>query len=215
MGTVKRAYGREDKEARREVILAAATELFEQGQGELPSVVEIATAAGLAKGTVYLYFRTKETIFATLLLNGWRKVFDLLEQTLSPDTTDKQDTVEAFLHAYVEYLNNHRELLMLDALRSMVEHNLKEEIRIDLKQTFDGWLNNSGALIDREIGLSPGRGLKILTRTYALTVGLWKAFGSGRSVEVSAKTSAFYPDFIEELSEALVEYWRGALGSSR
>lgn len=211
---VQRAYGREDKEARRAVILAAASELFERGRNALPSVAEIAAASGLAKGTVYLYFRTKETIFSVLLLDGWRNVFDLLDAALSSDSTDKQGNVEAFLRAYVEHLEDHRELLRLDVIRPMVEQNLEADTLRDQKQTFEAWLNDSGALIDREIGLPPGRGFKLLTRTYALTVGVWRAFDLGRGATAAPGTSASDVDFAGELSEALVEYWRGALGPS-
>jgi AcrR family transcriptional regulator len=51
--------------------LTAADELFAAAQDQLPSVSSIAEAAGLAKGTVYLNFETKEEIFAQLLLEGW------------------------------------------------------------------------------------------------------------------------------------------------
>ena len=67
----KRAYGSQDKLARRHDILEAARRLFHRGGGELPSVARIAEAAGLAKGTIYLYFETREAIYADLLLQGW------------------------------------------------------------------------------------------------------------------------------------------------
>ena len=59
-----------EKEDRKERILAAAREVFFQ-TGIRPATVDaIAARAAVAKGTVYLYFRTKETILAHLLLEG-------------------------------------------------------------------------------------------------------------------------------------------------
>jgi AcrR family transcriptional regulator len=51
-----------------------------KGDGELPAASEIAAAAGLAKSTVYIYFRTKGAIFAAILLDGWGAVFEQLER---------------------------------------------------------------------------------------------------------------------------------------
>lgn len=212
MAIAKRAYGREDKEARREVILAAATDLFRRGHGDLPSVAEIATAAGLAKGTVYLYFPTKETIFVVLLLEGWGRVLELVSQTFPPIAAGKSDAVEAFLSAYVAHLDGHRELLRLDALRSTLERKLEIKDLIAAKETFREWLSAGGARVDRELALTPGRGLKLLTRTYALTVGLWQSSTSGES-NISPELAALQTDFAADLSEALAEYWRGALAS--
>ena len=63
MKTIARhAHALEDKVARRTAILKAASKLFTAGTGSLPTAAEIASAAGLAKGTVYLYFRSKEEI---------------------------------------------------------------------------------------------------------------------------------------------------------
>ena len=66
----KRAYGKEDKQERRDEILAAARHLFTAGGGDLPSVADIAKRAGIAKGTLYLYYSTREEIFASLLRTG-------------------------------------------------------------------------------------------------------------------------------------------------
>ena len=58
------------KEDRKERILASAREVFfEVGTGQ-STVEAIAARAQVAKGTVYLYFETKETILAHLLLEG-------------------------------------------------------------------------------------------------------------------------------------------------
>jgi DNA-binding transcriptional regulator YbjK len=59
----QRARATEDKAIRREQLLAAAALLFDaRGPREI-TIAEVARSAGLAKGTVYLYFATKEELF--------------------------------------------------------------------------------------------------------------------------------------------------------
>ena len=55
-----------DSEARRREILAAAAAQIEEGGFHALNIREIAKRAGVSLGTVYVYFRTKEEIFATL-----------------------------------------------------------------------------------------------------------------------------------------------------
>jgi AcrR family transcriptional regulator len=208
---VKRAYGREDKEARRKVILAAATDLFRDGQGELPSVEQIAARAGLAKGTVYIYFRTKETIFSAALLEGWGSVMGLVDDAFLPAGRTKEGAVAAFLQSYGRYLDAHRELLRLDALRPTLEHNLEYETLLEFKQTLIERLMTRGEVVDRALGLTSGQGLRILMRTHALTCGLWQSCGADCTPLVTPAGALVRLDFAEELSEALTEYWRGAL----
>lgn len=204
----KRAYGREDKEERRDAILAVAAGLFRQGRGELPSAATIAAGAGLAKGTVYLYFRTKEAIFATLLLRGWGEVVDMLETVF---TDQERDPVAVFLSAYVAHLDAHPELLRLDAQRGMLERNLGGPDLIDFKTAFLARLHSGGERIEQALGLTPGRGIQLLLRTHALTVGLWQSMGTDSTILPDAGAEPFPHDFATELAEALAEYWRGAL----
>ena len=53
-------------EAKREAILAASITLFGRYGYRRTSMEEIAREAGIAKGTVYLYFATKEALFRAL-----------------------------------------------------------------------------------------------------------------------------------------------------
>jgi len=61
-----RAIGSDDKEERRNAILDAAERLFVKHPDRMASVAEVAAAAGLAKGTVYLYFPSKEEMLLAL-----------------------------------------------------------------------------------------------------------------------------------------------------
>lgn len=52
---------------RREAILAAALDEFSARGFEAARLDDVARRAGIAKGTIYLYFRDKETLFAELI----------------------------------------------------------------------------------------------------------------------------------------------------
>lgn len=56
-----------EKSGRRQEILAAAAELWRTTSYEGFRMADLAAAAGLAKGTVYLYFPTKEELFLCLM----------------------------------------------------------------------------------------------------------------------------------------------------
>ena len=206
----KRAYGSEDKKARRDDIVEAARRLFAAGTGDLPSVACIAEAAGLAKGTVYLYSRTKETIYADLLLDSWSNVLRDVEEAFGQGD-DGASKVSAFLTRLTIYFDQHPELLRLDALGyGVIERNLEQETRHQFKRGLNDRLASAGAVIDHTLGLPRDRGLQLLMRTYALTRGLWLSFGD-QADTTAADGGLLYTDFKSELGEALTEYWRGAL----
>ena len=208
----KRAYGIEDKQVRRTDILAAARGLFTGAGGELPSVASIAAAAGLAKGTVYLYFETKEAIFADLLLAEWTEVLSELEAVF--DVDDGRDAqVSAFVTRFATYLESHPNLLSLDALGHEIERNLELAALQAFKRDLNERLASTGAAVERALALPSGRGLQMLMRTYAFTRGLWLTLGDGTSFAVE-KGNAPAPGFATELADALAEYWRGALAVS-
>ncbi|HET7728390.1 MAG TPA: helix-turn-helix domain-containing protein, partial [Usitatibacter sp.] len=66
MRTSRRAMDSEDKEERRQALLDAAEKLYLRHPDRMASVAEVAGAAGLAKGTVYLYFPSKEEMLLAL-----------------------------------------------------------------------------------------------------------------------------------------------------
>lgn len=216
---VRYALAPEDKEARRDAILAAARTLFLADGGSLPSAARIADAAGLAKGTVYLYFRTKEEIFAALLIAEWRALLDEVVAAFAPGGGSVDDTVAAFLDRYVGHFDQRPELLRLDALGyAVLEKNLGTDELRAFKLAFVERLNAAGAVVERRLGLPGGRGLQLLMRTYALTRGLWQALDYPEHLTALMDEPALAPmrpAFREELADALAEYWRGALAPTR
>ena len=212
---VSRAVASEDKLARRGAILRAGAALFLSGDGSLPAAARIADAAGLAKGTVYLYFRTKEEIFAALLLEGWGTVMDEVAAAFTAAKGRRAAKVAGFLAAYVRHLDRHPELLRLDALGyGLLEKNMDPANLRAFKLDFVGRLATVGAVVDGALRLPDGRGVRLLMRTYALTRGLWQSsqpYEGLPPVRAEPALACLYPEFGGELLEALEEYWRGAL----
>jgi len=75
-----RARREREKEERRQSILRAARVVFFENGFHRATVDDVAERAEVSKGTVYLYFESKETILAFLLLEGLDELVDKLEQ---------------------------------------------------------------------------------------------------------------------------------------
>lgn len=202
----RKAFAREDKDERRRLILATAARLFLEGDGSLPSSARIAAACDLAKGTVYIYFSTKGAIFAALQAEGWRGLRDAVDQATAGASGSRDDIVAAIIAGLVHHLREHPELLRLDALgHGVIEPNLTAGDRGAFKAGQMDALAASAERLDQALSLSPGKGLSVLLRSYALVRGLWQSLpiGTGNDTVPGA--------FHDEVSEALFEYWRGAL----
>lgn len=208
----QRAYDSISKDQRRQAILEAASSLFEKTDGALPSVAQIAAAAGLGKGTIYLYYRTKEEIFAALLLERWLPALQILEEEFTRSELVLVRRIEAFISRFVDYVRAVPALLRLDALsKEVLERNMSQAALAAHKEAILKDIDRIGKTLENTLGLPPGRGFKLLTRTHAMTRGLWQSFGdTPLDCELDQH---HHPDFAEELQEALFEYWRGALAA--
>ena len=76
--TPARARRERESQERREAILEAARQVFFDKGLQVATVEDVAVQAEIAKGTVYLYFSSKEELIAQLLLQG----LDLLLESL-------------------------------------------------------------------------------------------------------------------------------------
>jgi TetR/AcrR family transcriptional regulator len=84
----QRARSNTDKEARKQQLLNAARTLHRQRDLDW-TMLEVAQTAKLAKGTTYLYFRTKEEVLLELLiqeLGGWFEEFGSILEQSDPNT---------------------------------------------------------------------------------------------------------------------------------
>ena len=100
---------------RREDILKAAREVFKQRGYEKAHVAEIAQRAGVAKGTVYLYFESKQAILDALCDRYQEMIADALLPALQ--NPDAHEAIKDAVHAGLAVASNERDLLKLLDLR--------------------------------------------------------------------------------------------------
>ena len=84
-----RARSAHAKDQRRATLVAAAGRLFADADFEAITIARVAEIAGMAKGTAYLYFATKETLFLELVraeLTAWLTDFVKAVARLRPAT---------------------------------------------------------------------------------------------------------------------------------
>ena len=81
MGTAERKQ-REKEQRRQDIILAAEKVFFSKGI-QTATVDEVAEAAELSKGTIYLYFKDREEIIAALFSRGMALLRDMMVEAAS------------------------------------------------------------------------------------------------------------------------------------
>ena len=82
MNINKRAINKEQKLERKKNILKTALELFKKSSFHEININDIAKKTGIAKGTVFLYFKTKEELFLSLTEIEIKKLFNELNISL-------------------------------------------------------------------------------------------------------------------------------------
>jgi len=90
-------------EARKKDILEISAELFAQKDFHGVTMDEIAEKVGLSKGTLYLYFETKEKLFFSILIERTQSLIHSLKDTIQSNTsfaTSLYDFVLTFLNYF-------------------------------------------------------------------------------------------------------------------
>jgi len=100
---------------RREDILKAARDVFRQSGYGKAHVSEIAQRAGVAKGTVYLYFQSKQAMLDALCDRYQEMVADALLQAMQ--NPDSRAAIKEAVHDALEVASRERDLLKLLDLR--------------------------------------------------------------------------------------------------
>ena len=172
MGQLKRARSTGAKEARRAVILRTARDLFEKSGYDAITVAEVARRSKLAKGTVFLYFATKEALFLDLFEDMQAEWLRALHEAVALD--DKPWPSARLARVITDSLAERPALLRLMPIAATrllpgVSGPRASEFRHKLLRRFFG----IGSLVEQRLGLARAAdGVPLLTFAQAMIVGL-------------------------------------------
>ena len=212
----RRAVAPEHKAEKRALILHAAEELGRRDSSASYSVEQLARKAGLAKGTVYLYFRTREEVLLGVHEKQTHAIFDVVDAALDAPRADAESIVRAGL----KHLRAHPEFFPLAGnCRYMLDTNVGTEAAVAFKAGLAQRLEQLGRKIERLYpALKPGEGAALLTNSYALIVGLWQQADVPsclRGVMNRPEMRIFKIDFEKQLGGALLDLWGAAARRTR
>ncbi len=169
--TKLRARSDDDKNARRDQLLQAALELWDTSRFSSFTMSDVASRAGLAKGTTYLYFKTKEELLLALLTRELEQWFNDLNAALE---TRERWSPKKLARVIAESLRERvtlRRLMVIQA--SVLEHNIAPDTALEFKQfLLKHATATSAALESRLAFLEPGQGVFVLKTLNALVIGL-------------------------------------------
>lgn len=210
--TTVRARSDGAKSDRAGAILAAAQQLFATRSFADVTMAEIARQVGLAKGTLFLYFPTKEALGLSLVEQLLHRWFDALDGGL--DALDRPASPEDVGELVLSALRSAPDLVPLLAIMgSVLEHNVSLEQVRRFKAGLLERMARSGARLEAALPwLELGAGGRVLLILHALVVGLHQLAAPAplvREALASAPLSALRVDFERELAEAFVLHLRG------
>jgi len=215
MAIRQRAIQAEDKQERHEAILDAATRLLLRSPERIASMADVADEAGLAKGTVYLYFPSKEELLLAVHERNIEAFFAALQRRLAGTAPLAVADVLALTREHVVA----PPLFLPLAARclGLMGQSVSAEADLAFKQRMVARLDAAGAGLERHFrDLAPGDGVALLRRTYALILGLWQTSGrpGASGLACGGENGALAPDtFGTDLDRALLALWNGTIAA--
>jgi AcrR family transcriptional regulator len=207
----QRARKDEDKEARRRLLLDEALALYQDTSYAEVKMADVAERARLAKGTVFLYFPTKESLFLALLedlLFAWFERLDGLLRAPGPWTGAR------LARTVVESLEGEETLTrLLAVLQTVLEHNVTVEQARRFKERLLEAQLRAGARAESLLPfLKSGEGPRLLLHLHALVTGLRQMADVAPVTQEVLSLPHMAPlkvDFSTELEAALTALLRG------
>ncbi len=168
----QRARKPEERELRREAILAAAAELFDAEGPQGAGLNAIAARAGFTKSNVYRYFESREEVLLSLFLAELEAFMPAFEARVAACRAGDLDALAA-AGADV-FIARPRLCLLLSILSSVLEQNVSEPAIVALKRGVAGLNARAATAVQARL---PGTTLEdcgwAVAMAAALVAGIW------------------------------------------
>ncbi len=210
---MRRARSAQEKERRRTAILRAAGDLLDEARYEDVSMAAVAREVGIAKGTTYLYFPTKEQLFLAVLEVEYAAWFGAARTALR--ALGDTPTPEQVTAGLMGTLQDRPRLL---SLMERVHRVLEQNISVDAAGAFKGRLQDEATglalVLSEKAGISMRRAMRLLLQLHVLVVGLRQIARPSAAVQTALERPALkgmHVDFDLELRAAVRSLLREAM----
>jgi AcrR family transcriptional regulator len=194
----QRAIGDDNKRERYNAIVETARSLIANDLSKVPSVEELAKQAGLAKGTVYLYFPSKEELLLAVHTDNSRLFFSALIQLVA---SQAKMGIEDFRPIVREHMVDNTDLPV--------------EVVTQFKSLVSQALNTAAVDLVRHFPmLTHDEAVRLFQHTYGTVVGMWQIFHPVPRLAGAMHTEqlvCFSRDFEVEMTEAIYSLWYGRI----
>ena len=184
-------------EFRRAEILEAARTVFAGKGFEAATIDDIAHAAGVAKGTLYLYYPSKREIYWAALRAGVDDLYTATTRRVDA-AGSAHDKIRAFIETKIEYCEIHHEFFRIyySAATEVLSHPPE---RLEVTELYRQQLD----LLERTFGAARSRGeirdvdpAKLAVAIFEITRGLITQRLLGRTVDDTRHDVDFAVDLI-------------------
>jgi TetR/AcrR family transcriptional regulator, cholesterol catabolism regulator len=170
-GTAEPRARTPSQRARRERIVAAATELLGERDYERIQIRHVAEAAGVALGTLYRYFPSKEQLYAHVLLE-WSESFEPRVRSERAGQASDGERLRAALRRAVRAYERHPHFYRLITVLEVVTDPVVTDVYATFASRFSGALRDTLTDVDDEdaaaIAMTAAAVLGSLLRSWAL-----------------------------------------------
>ena len=213
MALKQRAIAVEDKEERRQAILDAAEKLFVKHPDRMASVSEVAEAAGLAKGTVYLYFPSKEEMLLALHERHTGAFFARFMELMASGAPIGFDEIFEVAHAH--FIAPPGSLALTSWGFAMMDRGMPIEAAVAFKVRVGAVVGAAGTALEKHFPtLKPGDGARLLQHSLSLIIGLWQFVHPNQRFARAldrAGAKVYMRDYDHEIRAAIYALWSGTI----
>jgi AcrR family transcriptional regulator len=167
----QRARSSEQKALRRQAILEAAETYFLEVGYEAFSMAQLARKTGVVKGTLYLYFKTKEELFLTL----YEQSLIRWSQTFIGYLSDSMASKAYAQTLYNTALADGSFLPLLIRLGHIIEHNVEIPRLIKSKRVFIVQVEAVAVSTSASLKLSTAQAREVVKTMGVLLIGATRA----------------------------------------
>lgn len=164
-----RARSDDAKAARRHAIIDTALDVFDAAEFDAFTMDAVATKLGLAKGTLYRYFPTREALLLAVLHHDLLVWFDEVDAGLAAARSDR-GAADALIDPL---LARPRLMRLLSVLPTILEHNVPYETAREFKLFLLQRCATTGTAIERAVHARPGAGVRLLVQLNAGVIGFY------------------------------------------